>query len=121
MSWTFWQQEVVVSLRELSDSERQKRWWLDRDGPPFPSPVELVCGLFLDSGFEDMREAGEVFFSPECDALLEELSRMVDAVSFDQPYKSLLEDHAWIEAGSMAKVVLRKIERISNGADASDR
>jgi hypothetical protein len=87
----------------------------------FPSPEELVCQLFDDSGLGDMLEAGEVFFSPECDALLEELGRKVDDVRFDQPVSSLLEDPAWREIGLLAKVALLKIERLFNGADASDR
>ena len=119
MSLTTWQQTVVDCLRELSDTEQQKRSWLDKDGTEFPSPEEIVCQLFDDSGLGDMLEAGEAF-SPECDALLGELRRKVAGMRLDQPVSALLEDHAWREIGSMAKAALRKIERISNGADASD-
>ena len=119
MSLTMWQQTVVACLRELTDTEQQKRSWLDQDGTEFPSPEEIVCQLFDDSGLDEVLEAGEAF-SPECDALLRELSRKVANVRLDQPASSLLEGHAWREIGSMAKVALRKIEKILNGADAPD-
>lgn len=121
MSLTTWQETVVACLRELSDTEQQKRSWLDKDRAGFPSPEELVCQLFDDSGLGDMLEAGDVAFSPECDALLGELGRKIDDVRLDQPVGSLIEDRAWREIGSMAKAALRRIERISNGANASDR
>jgi len=38
MSLTMWQQTVVACLRELTDTEQQKRSWLDQDGTEFPSP-----------------------------------------------------------------------------------
>jgi hypothetical protein len=72
VSWTAWQQNAVDCLREISDTELQKRAWLEKEAMEFPCPVELVCQLFDDTGLDDALEAGEVFFSPECDSLLRE-------------------------------------------------
>jgi len=66
-----------------------------------------------------MLETGGAF-SPECDALLRELSLRVADMRLDQPVSSVLESPGWHEIVSMAKVALRKIERIPNGSDTSE-
>lgn len=113
MSLTTWQKAVVACLRELSDTEQQKRSWLDGDGTEFPSPEELICQLFDDSGLDDLLATGDAF-SPEADALLRDLSRRVDSMNLDQAASTLLKDRAWIDVGLIAKEALRLIGRISN-------
>lgn len=118
MSLTAWQETVVACLRELSDTKQQKRSWIDKDRACFPSPEELVCQLFDDSGLGDLLEAGDVAFSPECDALLGELGRKIDDVRLDQPVASLIEDRAWREVRSLAKEALRCCEIVMRIRDA---
>ena len=73
-----WVSPFLESLREMSDAFAQRRAWLDGDPSNFPTPVELVCQVFDDSGLDDALADGPVF-SSEADDLLRQLSSVVEA------------------------------------------
>ena len=50
-----WHEAVLVGLRLLSDLELQRSAWLEGEGA-CPDATELVCGLFDDSGLDDLLE-----------------------------------------------------------------
>ena len=135
MPLTPWQQAAIECLQEFSDIEAQRQSWLHTSGPwlgtsgpevlyPSEYPIhvagELCCQLFDDTSLGDMLKSGEVFFSPECDALLRGFERKIDAVDVEQGASSLLEDPAWLEIVSMAKVILLKIKSLTEGEDTME-
>ena len=54
--------------------------------------------------------AGGGAFSPDIDAILKDLDRMVDRVDLSEPPDELLEDAAWLAACSKASDALGKLE-----------
>jgi hypothetical protein len=98
--------EVVVhdllrSLQDLADVERQRRDWLGDPDPTLPPPVELICGIFDDTALDDYLEAGPVFSAPT-DALLRQLSALADAVDTDLSPEELLASEAWAALTTLA-------------------
>jgi hypothetical protein len=107
-------QAVVDGLRELSDIDLQRRSWVEGLGGRLPSPVELVCQLFDDSGLGDLLDIGRVF-SVESDGALKELGRRVSLVNMDQPLDDLLEDPDWHRVVKKAKEALLNLEGYRGG------
>jgi hypothetical protein len=90
-----WHATFIQSLQELADLQAQTRAWVGGAAPEFPSPTELVCQVFDDSGILELLARGPVF-SPETDACLLEVSRRVDEVDLEQPPQDLVRNAAWL-------------------------
>ena len=101
---------VVECLRDLSDLNLQRRAWLAGDDRTLPSPTELICQLFDDTGLDEELEAGQVF-SPKCDAFLRNLSRKCWDIDVDRSPRLLLEDSNWHDVANTASVALLEIEK----------
>ena len=96
-----WQETVIQSLEELSDRSRQRTFWVDRARGDFPSPAEVLCELFDDTGLSEMLALGTVF-SEEADASLRSLSEKADSITLDKAPDDLLEDSEWFELTQLA-------------------
>jgi hypothetical protein len=94
-------QELLRSLQDLADVERQRRDWLGDAAPTLPPPVELICAIFDDTALDDYLDAGPVFSAPT-DALLRQLSALADAVDTDLPPEALLASEAWAALTALA-------------------
>jgi hypothetical protein len=68
--------------------------------------------LFDDTTLGDQLEGGGAF-TPECDAILEELLRATANLVDDRPFDEVLESGAWREITSKARAALLEIERLS--------
>ncbi len=88
-----WHEAVLVGLRLLSDLELQRSAWLEGEGA-CPDATELVCGLFDDSGLDDLLEDGEVFW-PELDHHLRVMSQFSERIGTDRPAGEILDDPLW--------------------------
>lgn len=91
-----WQAAFIESLEAASDIDRQRVAWVDRTGPFFPDPVELICQIFDDSAIEDLMAKG-VVFSETTDAAIRRLDALVEGLILDQKPKQLLASEDWIE------------------------
>jgi len=89
-----WHCVFLESLEALAGIERQRRAWLDGTDSSFPSPVELVCQLFDDSGIDDLLEIGLVFSQPT-DALLRKMSSLAEEVDVEVAAEKLLQCESW--------------------------
>lgn len=70
---------------------------MERGDPGFPTPVELVCEVFDDSGISTLLDTGEVIFSDAADAVLRRLSAIADRVNLDRPPGEILSSEDWGE------------------------
>ena len=82
--------------------------WAGRDVAGFPSEVELVCGVFDDSGIEEELARGPVF-SPEADTLLRQLTLAVDDVDNALEGSALLASSQWLRVVELARRALSAI------------
>ena len=62
---------IIENLIELSDPEKQMEYWCGGDPNKMSSLTEAIEGIFSDSGFDYVRENGQVVFSPEIDLALD--------------------------------------------------
>lgn len=103
-----WQAEFVQSLEAASDVRRQRVAWVDRTGPFFPDPVELICQIFDDSAIEDLMAKG-VVFSEATDAAIRRLHALVSELDLNQEPERLLSSEGWTafarEAGRVRALV----------------
>ena len=76
-----------------------------------PSPSELVCQLFDDSGLDDLLRSGAVFSEP-VDELLRELSNSVETLDLGKPAAERVADEEWIAIADRAKDALQKVRSI---------
>ncbi|NVB85710.1 MAG: hypothetical protein HOV81_45520 [Kofleriaceae bacterium] len=105
-----WHAAVLESLAELRDADRQRGAWVERTGEPFPkSPGALVDELFDDTGLIELLSAGTVF-GDKADALLRELSALLDDIDLDQAPTKLLADRTWQMAQRFAAVAYAEVE-----------
>jgi hypothetical protein len=103
-----WQRDVVDRLRELSNADKQEQAWVNKIDGSLPSPTELVCMLFDDTGIQEEMESG-VAFSPRADALLRQLDQMLDPVDVEIPPSELLASDAWKQVRLVAQEALSAI------------
>ena len=105
-----WVSPFVESLREMGDLSAQRQAWIDGDLSNFPTPAELVCQVFDDSGLDDALAAGPVF-SPEADDLLRQLSTVVESVDVSRHPESWIRDARWMLVTDLAKRALVEISK----------
>src|SRR4051794_16853501 len=105
-----WVPPFLEALRELSDVSAQRRAWIDGDLSDFPTPAELVCQVFDDSGLDEELAAGPVF-SSEGDDLLRQLSSAVEGADISGHPGSWLNGVPWARITGLAKRALVAISR----------
>jgi hypothetical protein len=103
-----WQETVKSSLQQLSSLEAQRLSWIEGVTGLLPSPEEIICQLYDDSGLGDLLDDGAVF-SPDCDAALRKLGQAVALVNTNQPTYLLLADPEWHAVVVMAREALREM------------
>lgn len=105
-----WHDNFLKSLEELADISLQTQAWVDGDHSLLPSPTELICQTFDDSGFDEMLEAGLVF-SNEADTVLREMGDLASQVDLEQPPRDLLGDPSWQTLSVLAGKALASVKR----------
>ncbi len=107
-----WHESLLESLAVLGDIQLQKRIWIDGDDAIFlESPTELICQVFDDCAFHDLRKAGHVF-SDEADTVLEEISSLAKKIDLEQQPMGLLNDPDWLHVTGLAQKALAIVERV---------
>lgn len=101
-----WLDSFAESLRDAADLNGQKEAWVERKRVDFPSPVELLCQIFDDSGVGDLLDAQRCVFSTTTDAALRKLAKQAARLDLDQEPKQLVASEAWIEFALEASRVL---------------
>ena len=91
-----WHGGFLQALEEIANTTRQRQSWVDLSDSLFPSPTELVCQLFDDSGVNDLLEKG-IVFSEDTDAILRRLSSLAGELDLDISPEVLLSSAQWIE------------------------
>jgi hypothetical protein len=103
-----WHEALLESPADLADVQAQEQQWVRSDPPVWPSPDELRCQLFDDTGIDVLLERGSAI-SPEVDALLRELDRVTDDVDTEQSPEQLLRDEQWLTAARLADRTLAAV------------
>lgn len=105
-------QQVLECLRELADAEFQERVWVRGEGPEVSSFSELVSQLFDDTTLGDRLESGETVFGRDADAVLNELSLLLDCFDANIDPDALLRHPRWT---TVRQVAARAVELIEKG------
>lgn len=97
MKWL--NRRLAVGLTELSDINFQRDVWLaENPGNLISSWIEAVCGVYDDSGYALMREAGETCLGSELTSILDQLGDRIDSLGKDYwPKKSDIEGPIWTQ------------------------
>lgn len=103
-----WHDLVVDNLRRLGDQELQRAAWIEGEGG-CPDATELLCGLFDDSGLDDLLEAGDVFW-PELDHHLRVMSQFCERIGTERPPQEILEDPLWKTLAVLSVKALEALE-----------
>lgn len=106
-----WHDSFLESLAELADIDRQRSTWVGGEANDLPSPSELVCQVFDDSGLDDFLRSGTVFSEP-VDELLRELSNSVETFDLGKPAAELVADAEWVAIADRAGHALQKVQSI---------
>jgi hypothetical protein len=100
-----WHAGFLQSLAEMADIVMQRQAWIEKAQSRFPSPTELVCQVFDDSGVDDLLAKGLVF-SEATDNVLRRLSGLVARVNLDVRPQELLSSKHWFEVTEEAALAL---------------
>jgi hypothetical protein len=100
-----WHASFVESLEEASDIDAQKAAWVDRTNTHFPTPAELICQIFDDSGIDDLLSEG-IVFTETTDAALRRLSTLAARLVLDEEPERLMSSEGWLEFAREAAQVL---------------
>lgn len=101
----FWQAELIESLEQASDIERQRTAWIGSNAPDVPDPVELICQIFDDTAVGDLLEKGAVF-SEATDAALRRLRSLAAELDLNLAPDALLSSAGWLEFAREARRTL---------------
>jgi hypothetical protein len=104
-----WHDAVLSGLRLVSDLDLQRSAWLQGQGA-CPDATELVCGLFDDSGLDELLEDGEVFW-PELDHHLRVMSEFAERISTDRAPQEVLDDPLWSTLSTLSSKALVALEQ----------
>ena len=104
-----WHDTVVSYLRFIADLEIQRAAWLRGEGA-CPDATELVCGLFDDSGLDELLEDGEVFW-PELDHHLRVMSEFAERIGTDRAPQEVLGDPLWNTLSTLSSTALTALEQ----------
>src|SRR5687768_8848777 len=96
-----WHVAFLQSLEEASNLERQRRAWIGGMEPAFPTPTELICQIFDDSGVNDLLSEG-IVFSESTDALIKKLSLLTGHLNLMSGPAALLSSEDWIRFARQA-------------------
>lgn len=110
-----WLSQFLESLRQLGDRDAQRDAWIGLKRPNFPSPEELICQVFDDSGLDDLLSIGPVF-SPKVDAVLRELSDVAAVFVPASTAADIDADERWAKIVALARRALFAIEHSLSGA-----
>ena len=103
-----WHDAVLSSLKLVSDLDLQRAAWLEGQGA-CPDATELVCGLFDDSGLDELLEEGEVFW-PELDHHLRVMSQFCERIGTERPAEEILDDPLWQTLSTLSTKALSALE-----------
>lgn len=105
---------VEDALRELSDEQRQRELWLAESGPEVSSLEECIARLWNDSGLGPALEGEATVYSPQIDAHLRDLRRVLARVDPWRPPLKILSDPMLHSARSAASSVLVELRRFAS-------
>ena len=107
----FAKDEVISRLRDLANARLQEEIWVEAKAGGPTSPAELVSQLFDDTALDEyLRGASDsLVFSPAVDALLREISEMLDKLDLAVSPKLLLREPQWLEVQRKAAMALTLI------------
>ena len=103
-----WHDSVLLSLRLLADLELQRAAWMEGEGA-CPDATEILCGLFDDSGLDELLEEGEVFW-PELDHHLRVMSQFGERIGTERPPGEILGDPLWTTLATLSTKALAALE-----------
>jgi hypothetical protein len=89
-----WIEGLIQSLALLADTQAQYCGWVEPCTEFFVSPQELLCMVFDDSAYTDMRP-GQTFIAPDVHKLMSELDAMTKDLELDKPPETLLQSKQW--------------------------
>jgi hypothetical protein len=97
---------VIAGLRELSSIEEQRRLWLStgENNADVSSFVEAICGLYNDSGLDDLLDAGLTGYPEPVVERLKKIDALLSRIGETNRHKG---DEAKINDPAMA--VVRKL------------
>ncbi len=105
MSNPSWHSDFIHSLTEASDINAQRDAWISQTITCFPTPNELICHIFDDSGIDSLLAEG-VVFSKTADAALRRLSSLATDLNMQLSPELLVSSLEWIEFTHEAARVL---------------
>lgn len=103
---------VVSALEELSDAMYQRELWLGRMQGMMSSFVECTSRLCEDSGLILLLERDEPVYSPDIDAHLHRLVRVLGRVDSCRDEEEILQDPYLAEARVLARYILGRLRRL---------
>ena len=103
-----WHDLMLSSLKQLADLELQRGAWIEHRGR-CGDAVELICGLFDDTGLDDLLEQGEVF-GVELDHHLRVMSELAGRINTERPPTELLSDPLWTTLAGLSASAVRALE-----------
>lgn len=97
-------ENLIDSVRDLTDARLQRRLWLVRGGPEVSSFVEMWCQTFDDTGLSDAIDENRCPANLTQDAFeaLKELDAAMKRVDYEQPPERVLHDPKMEEARQSA-------------------
>lgn len=104
-----WHEAVLSFLAFLSNLELQRGAWIRGEGG-CPDATELLCGLFDDTGLEDLLEEGDVFW-PELDHHLRVMSQLSERIGTERPPQEILDDPLWKTLSTLSTKALSALEQ----------
>lgn len=104
---------LMNCLRELADSEYQRRVWLGAGGNEMSSFTEAYCGAFDDTGLGDAIDADRC--PPELDedsySALKRLGTAMSKIDDSGPPEALFRDPRMEKVRGLAQAALDLLER----------
>lgn len=102
---------IIDSLMELADQKMQMEYWCGGDPSKMSSLTEAVEGIFSDSGFDYVREKGQVVFSPEIDQALDDFADKLLQVKPEPVDEASILSPQMDRIRARAKELLERIKR----------
>ncbi len=106
---------IESCLKELSDINFQKRVWVKGEGPEMSSYTEVVCQLFDDTGIGDKlnEKQDEIVLSEELDAILRELSSILDSIDYRMVASDILNHPDWPKVVRLSSRAVEMMNKFS--------
>jgi transcription initiation factor IIE alpha subunit len=100
-------QQVIESLKELSDRELQERLWTSTGYPEVSSFTEAVEQLFTDSGLGRALEVENTELNDKATALLCQIREQLRAIDGMRDPKAIINDPRMIQIRQLSSATLK--------------